>query len=119
MLDSRAIEKKRQQEQKVMDQMIRIYCRGKHHQKRGLCEECGQLREYAALRTQKCPFMETKTFCSACRVHCYTPQMRERVRQVMKYSGPRMLLYNPPMAVRHVAVTLSAKRKERKKANVS
>lgn len=118
-MDSLAIEKKRQDEQRVMDRMIRIYCRGKHHQKKELCEECSRLKEYADYRTQKCPFMETKTFCSACKVHCYTPQMREKVRQVMKYSGPRMLLYHPPMAIKHVAVTLSAKRKERKKANVS
>ena len=26
---------------------------------------------YARECSDKCPFMETKTFCSNCRVHCY------------------------------------------------
>lgn len=104
-------EQKREQERQVISQMIRIYCRGKHGQKKGLCSDCSQLLEYADFRTQKCPFMETKTFCSACKVHCYSPQMREKIKNVMGYSGPRMLLYNPPMAIRHMLVTLSGKRK--------
>ena len=39
--------------------------------------------------------MESKTFCSNCRVHCYCPDMREKIRMVMRFSGPRMLFYHP------------------------
>ena len=74
------IEKKRKQEIEMLDCMIRIYCRGNHGTKEKLCEDCQALREYAVTRTQKCPFMETKTFCSACKVHCYSPQMQQRVK---------------------------------------
>jgi hypothetical protein len=28
--------------------------------------------------------------------------MRERIREVMRYSGPRMLLSHPLMAIRHL-----------------
>ena len=45
--------------------------------------------------------METKTFCSNCRVHCYRSEMREEIRKVMRFSGPRMFFYHPA-AIRHV-----------------
>ncbi|MFR7844158.1 MAG: nitrous oxide-stimulated promoter family protein [Gallintestinimicrobium sp.] len=82
--------------------MIRLYCRKKHGTKKNLCPECEALSQYAMQRSDKCPFMETKTFCSNCRVHCYKPEMREKIREVMRFSGPRMILHHPVMAVRHV-----------------
>ncbi|MFR4429856.1 MAG: nitrous oxide-stimulated promoter family protein [Blautia faecis] len=33
-------------------------------------------------------------------------EMRERIRQVMVFSGPRMLLYAPKAAIWHVICTL-------------
>lgn len=33
---------------------------------------------YARLRSDKCPFMETKTFCSNCKVHCYKEDIVRR-----------------------------------------
>ena len=107
-------ESKREKEKRVVDMMIRLYCRkkhGGHRDKGGLCEECRALRDYAALRADKCPFMETKTFCSNCRVHCYRPDMREKIRQVMRFAGPRMLLCHPVMALRHVISSVREKRR--------
>lgn len=100
------VEKKRQREQQVVEEMIRLYCR-KHHPKEACpggkcCPDCQALSDYARLRSQKCPFMEEKTFCANCRVHCYQPEMREKIRQVMRFSGPRMLLYHPGMAIWHL-----------------
>lgn len=106
------IEKKRKQEKATVGSMIEIYCHGIHKTKRGaLCEECRALRDYAALRTEKCPFMETKTFCSACKVHCYSKEMQEKIRQVMRYAGPRMLFVHPVLALRHMKVTIEQKRR--------
>lgn len=82
--------------------MVGIYCRGKHKTGDVLCDECHELLEYARQRSAKCPFMENKTFCSNCKVHCYKPEMREKIKQVMRYSGPRMIFYHPIMAVWHV-----------------
>lgn len=96
------VAQKREREKKVVSLMIRLYCKKKHQTKDELCEECAALEAYAKLRSDKCPLMETKTFCSNCKVHCYKPEMREKIREVMRFSGPRMMLYHPVLAVRHV-----------------
>ena len=95
---------KRQREKETVSRMIKIYCRA-HHGGKELCPDCAALDAYARLRSDKCPFMETKTFCSNCRVHCYRAEMREKIRAVMRYAGPRMLLHHPVMAIRHVIET--------------
>ena len=96
------VETKREREKKLVSQMIGLYCKKKHHTKTGLCSECMELDEYARARSDNCPFMETKTFCSNCKVHCYKPKMREKIRIVMRFSGPRMIFYHPIMASRHL-----------------
>ena len=103
------IQDKREREKRIVTEMIRLYCRKNHHSKT-LCAECKALAEYASQRSDKCPFMETKTFCSNCKVHCYKPEMREKIRAVMRFSGPRMIFYQPVMAVRHVIEARKEKR---------
>ena len=107
------IEAKRQQEKETVSQMIALYCRKKHGGKT-LCPECAALDAYARSRSDHCPFMETKTFCSACKVHCYQPAMREKIRAVMRWAGPRMLPVHPVLSVKHVAVTLRSKREAKR-----
>lgn len=102
---------KRQREKRVVEAMIALYCRKKHGGRGGLCPDCAALLEYARQRSEACPFMETKTFCSNCKVHCYRPEMRQKIRQVMRFAGPRMLLVHPVLAVRH----LIESRKEKKR----
>ncbi len=109
--DSQKILKKREKEKKVVTLMIRLYCRKHHGVQNGLCEECTALAEYAARRSDSCPLMETKTFCSNCRVHCYEPEMRERIRNVMRFSGPRMIFYHPVLAIQHLICTKCEARK--------
>ena len=65
------LEKKRSDEKRLVSEMIALYCRRQHHTPKGsLWPECQELRDYALARIDHCPFMETKTFCSACKVHC-------------------------------------------------
>lgn len=92
---------KRQREKSVVRLMITLYCRKKHGGS-VLCPECAALAEYAEKRVDHCPFMETKTFCSNCKVHCYNRDMRQKIREVMRFSGPRMLFYHPVLAIRHL-----------------
>lgn len=106
-----AVERKRQREKETVSQMIAIYCKKKHGTKNGLCPECAELEAYARFRSDKCPFMETKTFCSNCKVHCYKPDMREKIKEVMRFAGPKMLLVNPVMAIRHVTESKREKRR--------
>lgn len=107
------VEQKRQREKELVSQMIALYCKRKHHHANGLCPECEQLDAYAKMRSDRCPFMETKTFCSNCKVHCYKPEMREKIREVMRFSGPRMIFYHPIIAIRHV---IESKREKREMA---
>jgi hypothetical protein len=97
------INTKREREKQLVSEMISLYCHENHGTKKGhLCNECQELMDYARIRSEKCPFMETKTFCSSCKVHCYKPEMREKIRVVMRYAGPRMLFHHPAPAIRHV-----------------
>ena len=107
---------KREKEKAMVSQMIALYCKKKHHTKDGLCSECAALDAYARERSDKCPFMETKTFCSNCRVHCYKKDMREQIRQVMRFSGPRMIFHHPVAAISHVVETKKEKRRLEKEA---
>ena len=105
------IQSKREREKAVVSQMIVLYCKKQHKGGKELCPECTELLEYARLRSDKCPFMETKTFCSNCKVHCYKPEMREKIRRVMRFSGPRMLFYHPVLAISHVIESKKEKRR--------
>ena len=75
--------------------------RAHHPAGRPLCDECRQLHEYAMARLDRCPFGAGKTTCARCTVHCYKPQMRERIGAAMRYAGPRMLLRHPILALLH------------------
>lgn len=104
-------EEKRKAEMATVKKMLEIYCRAHHGNNLSLCEECEALLDYARARVERCPHMETKTFCSACQTHCYTPKMREKIREAMRYSGPRMLLHAPVMALRHMFIEWREKRR--------
>ena len=104
------VQSKREREKETVSLMISIYCRKKHGSKT-LCPDCAALDTYARQRSDKCPFMETKTFCSNCKVHCYKPDMREKIREVMRFSGPRMIFHHPVMAIRHVIESKKEKKR--------
>jgi hypothetical protein len=67
-----------------------------------LCTDCVELRQYAFARLEKCRYQDDKPTCAKCPVHCYRPEMREKVRVVMRYSGPRMMLRHPVLAIAHI-----------------
>lgn len=107
----KTVQTKREKEKLVVGEMIKLYCKKQHHTEAELCEDCLALKFYAEQRCDKCPFMETKTFCSNCKVHCYKKDMREKIRKVMRFSGPRMMLYHPVMAINHLIQSKKEKRK--------
>lgn len=82
--------------------MARIYCRDHHGMTGELCSECTALLDYAKRRLDTCPFQEEKPACNHCQVHCYSTKMRERVKDVMRYAGPRMLLRHPVLSLYHL-----------------
>ncbi len=105
---------KLEKEKEVCNLMIELYCKKKHKTKKHcLCDECKDLSNYVSYRLSKCPFGENKTFCSNCKIHCYKPEYREKIRNVMRFSGPRMIFHHPILAIKHVVET----KKEKKRIN--
>lgn len=95
-------------EERTISEMIALFCRH-HHAGRPraasderLCRECAGLLDYARLRLEKCRYGAGKPTCADCATHCYKPAMREHVREVMRYSGPRMITRHPVLAVSHL-----------------
>jgi hypothetical protein len=89
-------------EKKTIEAMVRLYCEKKHGTKGALCAECDDFLDYAFLRLDKCPFQEKKSTCGKCTVHCYRPDMKEEAKTIMRFSGPRMILHHPSLALHHV-----------------
>ena len=87
-------------EARTLATMVGLSCREQHGLGE-LCPDCKEMLDYALERLARCPFQEAKTTCAKCRVHCYRPAMRARVRAVMRYSGPRMTYRHPVLAMRH------------------
>ena len=95
-----------QKEYKTIAAMISLYCRECHKTQKDLCATCAELLTYVKTRLDKCPYAGNKPTCATCPIHCYKPQQRRQIRQVMRYAGPRMMRSHPILAIRHLAQTL-------------
>ncbi len=72
---------------KTITAFIHVYCKCHHHTDgKYLCTECSELLNYAITRLSKCPY-DPKPKCKECPTHCYKPDCRERIREVMRFSG--------------------------------
>lgn len=98
----------------IVKTMIQMFCKRKHHCKHSLCPDCEALLLYVEERRAKCPFGDQKTFCSNCKIHCYKPDMRTKIKEVMAYSGPLLIFTHPIITIKHFNETRKMK-KERKK----
>lgn len=93
---------RREREKIIVQTMIGLYCAGNHTSETYLCEVCTDLATYAEKRLLTCMYGDLKPVCKKCPVHCYSPQKREQMREVMLWSGPRMLTKKPFYAVIHI-----------------
>ena len=90
-----------QREAKTIKVMIGIYCRHNHQLNVSDCPECNEIQNYALERLKYCPYQEGKTSCNNCPIHCYKPGIKDDVKRVMRYSGPRMVLRHPILTLFH------------------
>ena len=90
-----------EEEKAVVEQMIRLYCRKKEGNVE-LCPSGQELLDYAFKRLDRCRYGAEKPTCKKCPIHCYRPDMKERIKEVMRWSGPRMILYHPTAAILHL-----------------
>ncbi|WP_199883751.1 nitrous oxide-stimulated promoter family protein [Anaerosinus massiliensis] len=89
-------------EQIAIQKMLRIYCKNKHGQKEGLCEACTALLAEVNKRLPNCRFGDKKPACGSCRINCYRGDKFKEITQIMRYAGPRMLLYHPILTIQHL-----------------
>ena len=85
----------------TMSAMVDMYCKDHHSTDGECCSDCIEFLDYAKVRLEKCPYGEEKPTCANCPVHCYKPHYRAKAKQIMRYSGPRMLLRHPLMTIAH------------------
>jgi hypothetical protein len=90
---------------RLIGKFVEVYCAGKHGMvdrnalslsaglgERQLCDACAAFMSYAVSRRLRCPLEAEKPSCKHCRIHCYAPPQREKVREIMSYAGRRLLM---------------------------
>ena len=100
------LDDKKTKDIRVLGDFISIFCRENHrakvkdtfpikdgrlHQALGdkdlvLCQDCTRLLNHGTAKLLLCPY-DPKPMCKKCQTHCYAPGYREKVREVMKFSG--------------------------------
>jgi hypothetical protein len=84
-----------------IETMIKMYCLHIHGNQE-LCADCSEILDYAFKRIEICPYQPDKPACAECPIHCYSADMRERIRLVMRYAGPRMWYRHPIVSLYHL-----------------
>ncbi len=95
----------------TVSKMIDLYCLNHHviDNNIELCDECLTLKSYSNKKLDLCIYKKDKPACKNCATHCYAPLQRERIREIMKFSGPRMLFTNPFLAITHLYKIIKVK----------
>lgn len=55
-----------------------------------LCPDCTKLLKYGLAMRLRCP-LDPKPMCKKCPNPCYKPEYREKVREVMRFSGMHLI----------------------------
>jgi hypothetical protein len=89
----------------LIGKFVEVYCDGKHPgvertsvvlpaglSERSLCPECALFLKYAITRRLKCPLEAEKPSCKHCRTHCYAKPQLAKVKEIMAYSGRKLML---------------------------
>lgn len=91
-----------EREKKTIALMVRMSCRAFHDSPKVLCPECADLLHYALQRIEHCRYGVEKPTCVNCPTHCYKPEMRDNIRRVMRFAGPKMLWRHPVLTLLHL-----------------
>lgn len=88
----RSKQKKIEHDKQVLKDFIGIYCKKNHLKKGslvykdGLCTDCFELLNYAFSKLDHCP-LDPKPMCKKCQIHCYKKNYRQKIKEIMKFSG--------------------------------
>ncbi|MEN8687968.1 MAG: nitrous oxide-stimulated promoter family protein [Desulfuromonadales bacterium] len=101
---SQPLSRKEIKDLRVLLQFTSVYCKANHAGRKTVietaeaefrrlplarfptCNECREFLLYAFERRLRCPLQE-KPACKHCQVHCFRPGHREKVREIMRFSG--------------------------------
>ncbi len=89
-------------EKKMVEAMVKIYCKNHHDTKKALCSECAQIKDYAMNRLENCRYQEKKPVCGRCGLKCYNSTFRDKTEKMFTYSGPRMFFQHPILGIQHI-----------------
>ncbi len=89
-------------ERKTIKSMVEIYCESKHSHSEGICPNCKEVLEYCNLRISNCAFGNAKPACSECPIHCFKPEMKKRIKTIMRFAGPKMVFRHPIFSIFHI-----------------
>jgi len=105
MTTMETLTKLQQKDIKLIGKFVEVYCAGRHGGieraafslpaglgERRLCPECSTFMQYAVTRRMKCPLEAEKPTCKHCRIHCYNKANLEKVKEIMAYSGKKLML---------------------------
>lgn len=105
MATMEALTKQQKKDIRLIGKFVEVYCTGRHGTvertpfplpgglgERRLCPECSVFTNYAVTRRIKCPLEAGKPTCKHCKVHCYNPANLEKVKEIMAYSGKKLML---------------------------
>jgi len=91
---------------KILIAFVRLHCRARHDGQAAvtlppdlarlekgveLCPDCTGLLLHGIERRRKCPLVPKPT-CKDCHVHCYSKEYRTRIREIMAFSGRRLIM---------------------------
>lgn len=94
---------------RILARFIQVYCHATHDRKSSgavelaaelqpragrrttICPECAELLEHGIKKRSLCP-LTPKPSCKKCHIHCYSPTYRQKIREIMAFSGRKLLL---------------------------
>jgi len=100
------LDRKKAKDIRILSQFVSVFCREKHQAEEKqpfsikdervgdilagknpvLCDDCRRLLSHGIVKLLLCPY-DPKPMCKKCATHCYAPGYREKVREVMRFSG--------------------------------
>ena len=91
-------------EYRTIEAMAKLYCRHHHQHSKNtiVCDKCEDFLIYANEKLHRCPYGQNKPTCNRCPIHCYKKNQRLQAKEIMRYAGPRMLVWHPILAINHL-----------------
>lgn len=97
---------KKERDIRILSDFVSIFCRENHqemaketflirderlrrtlnHDSLQLCHDCSKLLNHGIAKLLLCPY-DPKPMCKKCPTHCYATGYRERIQEVMRFSG--------------------------------